>query len=137
MERDVREAAAALADALSRGDAAGAAALYVDDAKLLTPRTELVAGRGEIESYWRTGIDLGVTRVGLEMLELGLAGAVAVEIGRYTILLSADRGDAIIDRGKYLALHKQQPDGSWRRAVDVFNPDGQISARPTSEGAHS
>src|SRR6266542_3219505 len=125
MEHEIRETTAALADALSRGDAAGAAAWYVDDAKLLAPKAELVAGRGEIESYWRTGIALGVSRVNLETLDIGLAGAVAVEIGHYAILVASGRNDPIVDRGKYLALHKQLADGVWRRAVEVFNPDGQ------------
>jgi ketosteroid isomerase-like protein len=130
METEVRKAAAALADALRRGDAARAAALYTDDAKLLVPRAELVAGRAEIEAYWQTGITLGVSRLELETLELEPVRVVTVEIGRYAIVVSADRGDPVVDRGKYLALHKQQADGSWHRAVDVFNPDGrsQITA---------
>ena len=36
MEQEVRDTTAALADALNRGDAARAAALYVADAMLLT-----------------------------------------------------------------------------------------------------
>ena len=131
METEVRETSAALAEALTRGDAPGAASLYEEDAKLLAPRAKLVAGRAEVEAYWRTGITLGVSRLELETLELEPMGEVAVEIGRYAIVVSADRGEPVVDRGKYLALHRQQADGSWRRAVDVFNPDGRTPARRT------
>jgi len=133
METEVRRATAAFADALSRGDAAGAAALYAEDAKLLAPKAELVAGRAEIEAYWRTGVALGVSRLELETIELELAGALAVELGSYAILVSAERGEPLVDSGKYLALHKQQRDGSWRRAVDVFNPESMHERRRGNE----
>ena len=133
METEVRRATAAFADALSRGDAAGAAALYAEDAKLLAPKAELVAGRAEIEAYWRTGVALGVSRLELETIELELAGALAVELGSYAILVSAERGEPLVDSGKYLALHKQQRDGSWRRAVDVFNPESMHERRKGNE----
>jgi hypothetical protein len=29
----------------------------------------------------------------------------------------------VVDRGKYLLVHERQDDGSWRRAVEMFNPD--------------
>jgi ketosteroid isomerase-like protein len=131
MESEVRGATAALADALSGGDAARAAALYVNDAKLLAPRAELVTGRAAIASYWQTGITLGVSALELQTLEIESVGAVAVEIGQYAIVVSAYRGDPVVDRGKYLALHRQQADGAWRRAVDVFSPDGRTPARRT------
>ncbi len=113
-----------LATAIASGDAAGAAALYMADARLLAPAAELIAGRGEIEAYWRTGISLGLSSLQLEPLEIEVLGAAAVEIGRYTVSL-----EWRIERGMYLVLHRQQSDGSWRRAVDVFNPDGPRAAR--------
>jgi hypothetical protein len=33
--------------------------------------------------------------------------------------------------GSYVVLHTQADDGSWRRAVEVFNPDGPATARRT------
>jgi uncharacterized protein (TIGR02246 family) len=125
MENAIRETAAALATAISSGDAAGAAALYAADAMLLAPTTELVAGRSQIESYWRTGIALGVSRMELDARELRFASTVAFEIGRYALTLATDRREPLVDLGKYFVLHIQSADGSWRRAVDVFNPDGQ------------
>lgn len=124
MEHAIHETAAALATAISRGDAAGAAALYAADAVLLAPTAELVAGRRQIETYWRTGIALGVSRMELKRLELRFASTVAFEIGRYALSLAADRREPVADFGKYFVLHVQHGDGSWRRAVDVFNPDG-------------
>jgi uncharacterized protein (TIGR02246 family) len=120
MEDGIRHATSALADALARGDAGGAAALYTDDGKLLTPGAELLAGRSQIEEYWRAGIAMGLSSVRLDVDRLEVVGGFAVEIGRYTLALA---DSAVADSGKYVVLHGRQPDGSWRRAVDVFNPD--------------
>jgi ketosteroid isomerase-like protein len=57
------------------------------------------------------------------------SNGVAVETGRYVLA----GGAVVLDRGKYLVLHRRQADGSWRRAVDVFNPDVPAAARPQPE----
>jgi ketosteroid isomerase-like protein len=118
----------ALADAICRGDAAAAATLYTDDAKLLVAAADFLAGRVAIEAYWQAGINLGLSRlelkaVDLETVELEVSSAIAIEIGRYTLALELRGAASAFDRGKYLVLHRRLSDGSWRRAVDVFNPD--------------
>lgn len=133
MQHAISETAADLATAISRGDAAGAAGLYAADAVLLAPTAELIAGRSQIETYWRTGIALGVSRMELDVRELRFASTVAFEIGRYALSLAADGCEPVVDLGKYFVLHTQDAEGSWRRAVDVFNPDGP-SHRMQEEG---
>ena len=127
MEDGFRQRTAALVEALARGDAAAAAALYADDGKLLTATSELIAGRIQIEAYWRAGLALGLAGFALEPSELEVGDGTAVEIGRYALTLAGDGVPA--DSGTYLALHRRQADGSWRRAVDVFNPDVPARAR--------
>jgi ketosteroid isomerase-like protein len=128
MARAIANATAAFATALNLGDAAGAAALYLEDARLLAPTTELVAGRSEIEAYWRTGIGLGLSRVELKTRELRFVSSAAFEIGRYSISLDENRRKPVVDLGHYFALHVQAADGTWSRSVDVFNADGAGSA---------
>lgn len=125
----VRHATAAFAEALCRGDASAAAALYAADGKLLTAAAELISGRREIEAYWRAGIGIGLSAVELEASDVQVVGSLAIEVGRYVLALERD-GAGTADRGKYLVLHRRQPDGSWRRAIEVFNPDAPESARP-------
>jgi ketosteroid isomerase-like protein len=125
LERGTRE----LGEALARGDARAAAALYADDGKLLSPAAELFAGRRDIEGYWRAGIALGLSGLAVEAVEVEASDGVAVETGRYVLA----GGELVLDRGKYLVLHRRQADGTWRRAVDVFNPDAPAAARPRPE----
>jgi ketosteroid isomerase-like protein len=129
MEEEIREATRALVTAVARGDAHAAGELYADRARLLAPTAEVIAGRPHIEAYWRTGISLGLTELSLEMRELQLAEAVAVEIGRFGFAVRGLDGP-VLDRGTYLVLHRRGAGGSWERTVDVFNPDGPSVARP-------
>jgi uncharacterized protein (TIGR02246 family) len=135
MEETVKRSAFDLAEALTRGDAAGAAALYADDGKLLTSEARVISGRKEIEAYWRAGITFGLARVELHLVELDVDGGMAVEIGRYVLAVDSE-GTSTADRGKYLALHRRQRNGSWLRAVDVFNPDTPPVGRHDSKEDH-
>jgi uncharacterized protein (TIGR02246 family) len=110
---------AAFAAALGRRDASAAAALYADDGALLTPAADLIRGRTDIEAFWREGIAFGLSGIELEATDVTVIGAVAIEIGRYALRL-----DGATDRGKYLVLHRRDGDGAWRRAVEVYNPQG-------------
>lgn len=112
--------------ALQRGDHDAASGFYTDDARLLAPSAELLTGRDAIARFWRAGLEAGVEAVALEceQLDLETGGATAFEIGRYVLRLRPADGPAIVDRGRYLLVHRLEPDGVWRRAVETFNPDG-------------
>jgi ketosteroid isomerase-like protein len=129
MECDVRNAVIAFADALARGSAADAAALYAEDGKLLTPTARLIEGRRQIEAYWQAGLAIGLSSIELEPDECETGLEVAVEVGRYALTLAVDGRSPAVDRGKYVVLYRRAADGSWCRAVDVFNPDVPQAAR--------
>jgi ketosteroid isomerase-like protein len=109
--------------ALGGGDAAAASAVYADDAQLLAPSAELFAGREAIAAFWRAGLEAGIAEVELEELTLEGGETVAWEIGRYALKLEPAEGKPVVDRGMYLLVHARQEDGSWRWAVEMFNPD--------------
>jgi uncharacterized protein (TIGR02246 family) len=127
MDDGIDAARARFSAALERGDAQEAAAVYADDARLLPPSAELLQGRGAIEAFWRAGLDAGVSGVELETVELERGGSLAYEIGRYALRLRPAEGGTVVDRGKYILVHARQKDGSWRRAVEMFNPDSPPS----------
>jgi ketosteroid isomerase-like protein len=129
MEDEIHAATAALAAALGRADVAAAAAAYADDARLLAPSADLIAGRAEIEEYWRAGIDLGLSGVTFEGRLLEEIDDGVLELGRYAVSLRGDPPTTTVEHGSYLALHTRTADGSWRRAVEVFTPDEPQPAR--------
>ena len=106
---------------LARGDAAAAAAVYAEGAILLPPTGEVIRGRKAIESFWRSGIEIGVRSVELQRLEHSEADRLLYELGRYRMLVQRAEHEPKLERGAYVLLHTQEPDGSWQRAVDMFN----------------
>lgn len=95
-------------------------------------------GREAIAAFWQAGLDSGVAAVELETFEVERDGGHAYEIGRYALRLDGDDGAALVDRGKYVLVHARQEDGSWRRAVEMFNPDTPpVPAGRQEEGRRS
>lgn len=123
MDEAIGESRDAFVAALADGDAGRAAAVYAADAQLLPPSTELVEGREAIEAFWQAGIDSGLWAVELELVRLVGDGRLAYETGRYALTLRPADGEPVVDRGKYVCVHELQEDGTWRWAVEMFNPD--------------
>ena len=117
---EIEAANAAFVQGLEQGDAAAMAAVYEPDGRLLAPNTEPQQGSAAIEAFWKTIIDAGVRGALLETQTVDERDDLAVEVGRYTLRTAADGGE-IVDVGKYAVMHRRQPDGSWRYAVDIFN----------------
>ena len=74
-----------LVAALQRGDAAGMAALYTENAQLLPPNSDIMGGRAAIQAFWQAVIGMGVTGGSLESLEVEVCEDGAHEVGRYTM----------------------------------------------------
>ncbi len=118
---EIDAANAAFVRGWEQGDAAGVAAVYEADGRLLAPNTEPQQGSSAIEAFWKSVIDAGVKGVLLETQTLDERDDLAVEVGQYTLRSAPGGGGEIIDVGKYVVLHRRQSDGSWRYAVDIFN----------------
>jgi ketosteroid isomerase-like protein len=111
----------AFAAALSAGNASLASHAYAEGAILFPPAAEVVEGRQAIEAYWRAGMQAGMTEVELEPLRFEQREAIAYELGRYRLLMDGEQG-SVVDKGTYTVIHERQPDGSWLRAAEMFNP---------------
>jgi ketosteroid isomerase-like protein len=119
----IAETHAAFVAALARGDARAAAAAYSVGGRLLPPSAVLLRGRPAIAAFWQAGLDAGLTDVGFTSLELAAHDALAYEIGCYAIQMTPPSGAPIVDRGKYVLVHELGRDGTWLRAVEMFNPE--------------
>jgi ketosteroid isomerase-like protein len=104
--------------ALERGDAAGIAALYAPDARVMPPGMPAMTGDG-IRELWGRFIGMGINGAALKTLSLEEHDDVAIEVGEYEMRVGA----ALVDNGKYVVVHRRQPDGSWKLGVDIFNSD--------------
>ena len=106
--------------AFHRGDAAGVAALYSENAFLLPPGGEMMQGRANIQSFWQAVMDSGVKEAELETLDIEAGGdSLAREIGRYVLTIQQG-SETVKSPGKYVVIWKREGD-DWKLDVDIWN----------------
>jgi ketosteroid isomerase-like protein len=121
----IRANDSAFASAAEAGDAAGVAATYVPDARLMSPNAPTITGREGIQKFW--GGLLGAYQLQFHVAadEVEGRGDLAYSRGHYTLdgTPKAKGGAPIHDEGKFLEILRRQPDGGWRYAVDMYSSD--------------
>jgi uncharacterized protein (TIGR02246 family) len=109
-------------DAFSGLDAAGVAALYTEDTKLLPPGFPMMTGKEAVQSFWQGAMNSGIKEAKLETVELESQGNLAFEIGRFTLTVQLQGSETTTMTGKYVVVWKNQ-DGDWKLHVDIWNTD--------------
>lgn len=109
-------------NAFSRADAAGLAALYTEDAKLLPPGSSMMSGKEAIQSFWQGVMDMGIKEAKLDTVDVESQGNLAYEISRFALSGEQQGGESIMLTGKYVVVWKNQ-DGTWNLHVDIWNTD--------------
>jgi uncharacterized protein (TIGR02246 family) len=104
--------------AFEQGDAAALAALYAPDARVLPPGAPVMSGSA-IHDLWRSVMDMGINGAALRTVTFEDHGDVAIEVGQYELRAGAE----IADAGKYVVIHRRQPDGAWKLGIDIWNSD--------------
>jgi uncharacterized protein (TIGR02246 family) len=112
--------------AFNRGDAAGVAAAYTEDGRVLPAGAPALSGRQAVEQFWRSVMDMGVRRVELRTEHAEAVGALAYEIGSAALMIRPEGGAAATDTVTYVVVRKRQAGGPWQLAVDIWN--GNTSA---------
>ena len=98
---------------METGDAAMIASVYAPDARVMprarrrSPSDRAVLAGGPRDGHHRR-------RAQDDLVE---SDDVAVEEGHEMM------GSAVVDTGKYVVVHRRQPDGEWRLGVDIWNSD--------------
>jgi uncharacterized protein (TIGR02246 family) len=110
-------------DAELAGDWDGVAAVMAEDVINMPPDLAAVVGKGAwrewVESLDATAIDLTATT-----LEIDGLGSLAYLRGEYSQTYTfGESPEPISDTGKYLAILRKQPDGSWLITHWIWNSD--------------
>jgi ketosteroid isomerase-like protein len=102
-----------------RGDSKAISGLYNDGASLLPVGMKAIEGRKAIEEFWGGAIKgMGLKDAILKTVELVGSGDTLTERGEYILKLQAE-GKAMEDKGKYLVVWKNSPDG-WKLHWDMW-----------------
>ena len=107
--------------AFNRGDVAAAVGVYTKDATILPPNFEIMKGKEAITAFWQGARDMGVKEAKLETVDLRQMGEdTACEIGKYTLKIQPEGGEAFTDQGKYMMIWKLE-EGSWKWDSDAWS----------------
>jgi uncharacterized protein (TIGR02246 family) len=126
IKKAIEAADAAQVVAIGKGDAAGAAAGYADDALIFNPGQPVVKGKAAQQAMFAqmmagaTFSDLNLKMTDVVVSE---AGDLAVEHGTYSWTITPKGGAAMADTGKFLVVWKKQADGGWKIIRDIINTD--------------
>ena len=104
---------------VAKGDSAGIANLYANDAKMLGSNMPAVSGKANIQSAFNGMLSQGIAGAKLTTIDVWGTEALVAEEGSYS--LSTKDGKEI-DKGKYIVLWKME-DGKWKLFRDCFNSD--------------
>jgi uncharacterized protein (TIGR02246 family) len=111
--------------AVNAGDAAAVASLYAEDAVLLAPNTPALVGREAIQASYQSDFDLYKNEEVDVIEDVQVVGDIGFVRGTYTNKATPKvPGPAVIkDKGKWAAVSRHQPDGSWKYIFDTWNTD--------------
>lgn len=111
---------------LDKGDTAGMANLYAEDALLAPPAVPAIAGRSAIKAYFEADLPkmraAGLTIKNGTVTGADVSGDMGWITGYYTVV---DGSGAAVDSGNYMSVHKRT-NGQWLYIRDTWNSD-----RPT------
>jgi uncharacterized protein (TIGR02246 family) len=129
---ELREAESARMKAAAAKDLEALAALYADDASILSPNMPILTGKQPIKDGLKPmladpqfSLALMPTRV-----EVSKSGDMAFTQGPYKFTFSDVRGNKFEDEGKYLTVWRKQPDGTWKAVEDTMNSDLPLPPPP-------
>ena len=116
----IKAASEQVINANNQGDAAAVAALYTEEAKRLPPNSQMIVGRESIQASVQAAFDAGAGDLRITMIELSVSGDMAHEVGKFTLTIQPEEGEAISESGKYVTIWKRV-NGNWKIDVLIWN----------------
>ena len=104
------------------GDFSGLTAKFTEDAVRMPPNEPAHEGRAAIQAYLE-GFPT-ITEFVSTTTEVGGAGDVAFARGTYSLTATPEGAlEPVSDSGKWMAICKRQPDGTWLITANIWNSD--------------
>ncbi len=110
------------AAAFVRGDAAGIAKHFIDNAVLMPPDSPTLTGQKAVQAYYQAIFDANKTQLDSRYDEVKVDGDLAYGRGFAEVTVTPKSGGtAVRSTAKYLNILQRQPDGTWKTTHDIWN----------------
>jgi ketosteroid isomerase-like protein len=122
-------------EAMLTGNADKLMTYYEADALEMAPNSPVIKGKDNILAFQQgmTKSGMKFNSVEFQTLELAADGKIACEIGSYNMNITLPPMGEMKDAGKYIALWRQQADGSWKVHAETWNTDLPAPPPPTAK----
>ena len=124
VETTVRGLTQDFCTAFNTGNYDQVAALFSPDAIFMPPRREPAQGPKAIERVLREFGEAGYQNLRLETTRVDYSGDMAVEIGRFTVVIERGADSTVGDRGRFMRAWRRF--GAWLIIADSWNSELQL-----------
>ena len=105
-------------------DVEGCLSYWDDDGVLMPPNEPAVVGKDALRSWYGSAFDQFGLDYTVTFAEIEVAGDWSFARGSHEgALIPKGGGEPIPEKGKYLEIHRRQPDGSWKFARHMSSSD--------------
>jgi ketosteroid isomerase-like protein len=123
VESQLRDLTQDFATSFNTGNYDQAAALFASDGVLMAPRHEAAYGQKAVEHLLSQLGDAGYTDLRLETTRVEHSGDMAMELGRFTVVVRQADGTLVPERGKYVKVWRRL--GAWLIIADSWSRTAQ------------
>jgi ketosteroid isomerase-like protein len=100
-----------------------AASLFAGDGVLMAPQSDAAYGQKQVERLLRQLGDAGYSDLRLETTRVDHSGDMAMELGRFTLVVRKADGTLVPEQGKYVKVWKRF--GAWLVMADCWSRTAQ------------
>ena len=103
-----------------------AAALFASDGVLMAPHYDAAYGQKPVERVLRQLGEAGYSDLRLETTRVEYSGDMAMELGRFSVVVRQPNGGHVAERGKYVKVWKRL--GAWLILADCWSRTPQLAS---------
>ena len=119
VESQLRDQTQDFATSFNTGNYDHAARVFADDGVLMAPHYEGAYGQKHVERLLRQLGEAGYSDLRMETIRVDHSGDMAMELGRFSLIVRRADGAMIPERGKYVRVWRRL--GAWLLMADCWN----------------
>jgi ketosteroid isomerase-like protein len=125
VESQIRGLSQDFAMSFNTGNYDQAASVFAADGVLMAPQLEAAYGQKSVERLLRQLGEAGYSDLRLESTRIEHSGDMAMELGRFTVIVRQSDGAMFPERGKYVKVWRRL--GAWLLMADCWSRTAPVA----------